>query len=1180
MNNKISIRPSQITLAVIAFLVTCNSFAEELSFATYPAGSAYQPPIPNVILTVDDSGSMNWDDAGNTTSTTSNRRITKLKNGLSSVLVDTSEFDGRFRLAWQSMWRCNNIPSSQTDCGGLNSIGEFKSTHKTNFKNWISTLTASGGTPSHTMIWNAGEYLKTTGANSPWNATPGTTDNSPLTCRRAYHIFMTDGGWNTYLPDTTFTSLDFWTKMQTSQTNTAIRNADGVTRSLPDSKRYDITSAETKVYRDTYGGGSLDKTVNKKTLTMAYPTLADMSFYYWATDLQPTIDNSIPFEPKVSVNQTFKSTDGKKSTTLTPYWNPRNDPASWQHMVTYTIGYGARASNWYDYGTNPQFSKPSDSKFVPGMYGSGFADVVTGNKNWYDPTSLNQPNNTGLTGAWEDYQRPEELWHMAINGRGKFFPVATGDELAAAFREIFQAIVTDNTSPITSFASNSSTNIRTDIGEFISGYAARNWSGYVRSDKIAKFTNERSANEAWGTYPDRKPPFDRMTTADKLDALNNTDIANRLILTANDSLAATTPLAAGVSFEWATTNDKLSAAQKTIMQAGGDATAGANRVNFIRGDRRQENTTTTAGLRVRDSRQGDIVNSNVWFVGAPSSNYSLSGYSAFATKYRLRVPMIYVGGNDGMLHGFSAADGTEKIAYVPKGVVRNLPALSSQNYTHTYYVDGSPFTGDVNWGTVSNAVPPVKTDDWRTLLVGSLGAGGKGYFVLDVTNPGTTNGGNSSITPIASNFNVASAQSLVVLDNTWNKSDTVPVAKAEELADVGHIFAPPVVDDDNAFKSAQVVKMNNGKWAVVMGNGYNSKNERPVLLIQYLDKTSNDFSLKRIVATGGTTTGNNVTSNGLSAPRLVDLNSDGMPDIVYAGDLKGNLWKFDISSASDSEWGVAFNGSPLYQASYVAGPSTTEQPITTVPIVRANDRTMTKTVNNKETVVAVGGMMVAFGTGRNVTLGDRADQSVQTFYSILDNTLYKLVDGKVKIDTNAATPTPVSSVSDLVQQTLLSGSITGTNAAEGYKFFNVSKNALDYSTKKGWYFNFPVTGERLLKNPTFYDGSNVLALFSQVPANGSNVATESCAPAPQPEQQYLSLLNIMDGLPPRTQIMDSNGDGVYNSSDSGNRVNLPPGAISTAKTQGKITLSSGNDKKIDLAAMPETSVRPSWRQIR
>ena len=160
------------------------------------------------------------------------------------------------------------------------------------------------------------------------------------------------------------------------------------------------------------------------------------------------------------------------------------------------------------------------------------------------------------------------------------------------------------------------------------------------------------------------------------------------------------------------------------------------------------------------------------------------------------------------------AGGKELLAYIPQGIAQgNLRKLTDTTYSHQYYVDGSPFTGDAYIGT---------TPKWTTVLVGSLGAGGKGYFVLDVTDP--------------SKFTNTNAASLVLLDTT-----------ATTDADIGNIVTPPVIDDANTGKSRQIVRMNNGRWAAVMGNGVNSTNEAAVLLIQYLD---GDKALKKVSPCG------------------------------------------------------------------------------------------------------------------------------------------------------------------------------------------------------------------------------------------------------------------------------------------------------------------------------------------
>jgi len=1120
MNKRINFRHTVVGAIVVTMGLPPASWAAPLNLVQYPAGSANKQPTPNVIVTVDNSGSMGT--AG----------INALQTALKDTFDPANLADGSIRLAYQTMWGCNTIPSSDASCsqGGVswNTMRELKgskttseSSHRGQFYRWVDTLSPGGNTPTHFMMWNAGEYLKTTGINNPWNAEPGTADSNPLTCRRAYHILMTDGGWNQY-PHSS---------QPTFMTSINIGNADGTNKTFPDGQAYSTTNAETQIYKDSWGSGTTSIKIGGVWYTPPFPTISDMAFHYWSTDLQSSINNEVVPLIKKSGTETFGT--GASAQNISQYWNPKNDPANWQHMTTFTIGY-ENAASWPNITTNPMFT------VADGMYGGDFAKAITGEKYWRDPITTNETDSQ------------EELWHAAINSRGKFYPAQTSQDLKNAFMEIVGNIVADNTKPITSFASSSTNNTRSDIGEFISGYDANGWKGYVRSDVIAKVTGARSANPAWGVKTGFSPPNDRETTADKLDALAT--VTSRLILSTNDTNNA------GVSFEWETGTTKLSAAQKTLLDAG---SIGEDRLNFIRGDRSKEGNTTGKPFRARLSRQGDIVNSNTWYVGSPASNYALPGYLAFTKTNKTRIPMIYVGGNDGMLHGFSAINGTEKIAFIPKGVIANLPSLSDPSYSHRYYVDGSPFTGDVNWGSSP-------AHDWRTLLVGTLGAGGRGYFLLDVTKPGTTDAS------ISSNFSAGNASDLVVLDNTWHNTDALALDTTKPEADLGHIFANPVLDDINPYKATQITRMNNGKWAVVLGNGYNSTNERPVLLIQFVDKATNDMSLKRIVAA---TSGDDAQENGLSAPRLVDINGDGTPDVVYAGDLKGNLWKFDLSSSNSGDWGVAFSGNPLYKAAYTSGASSTKQPITAPPTVKANDR-------------GAGGMMVAFGTGRNITEADRTDTtSKQTIYSVLDNTVYKLVSGKVTIDTAFTPTTAGTGTSNLVEQTMVATSIAGAGASSGRTFWKMSQNPVNYTgagAKKGWYFTLPEPGERLLKPIAFYDGSNNLEVLSQIPASGGNSAEELCNPSPQQEKQFRTFLNIMDGKRPGVQVMDANGDGLYINSageDQGvSRMSTSGGAISNTtgkNASGNIrNVATGADGKQDIfAPMPEQPMRPSWRQL-
>ena len=813
------------------------------------------------------------------------------------------------------------------------------------------------------------------------------------------------------------------------------------------------------------------------------------------------------------------------------------------------------------------------------------------------------------------------MWHAAINGRGQFYAVEKGEDLKKAFQQIIGTIKTATDPDMTSTATSGSNSTRLDVGSYTGNYEPKNyWKGFVTA-KTQKKDGTTVENPAWGGK----------NTADKLDAMA---ASARKILTWNDKRDNTGKEIGGTPFKWASGETNLSTAQQkqlgVIPGTAGItiATNAQNRLNYIRGDSTYEGTESPANypatkpFRQRKSKQGDIINSVVWYTGAPSSDYNLKGYSNFVSSNRKRKPMIYVGGNDGMLHGFAADDGSEKIAYVPKGIIPRLYRLTEATYNakgHRNFVDGSPMTGDVDMG-IGVQDPedpdynPNYTSSWRTLLVGTLGTGGRGYFVLDVTNPEDTKTFDDT---------AAIAKQMVVLDRTRSVEDNdtpdcsvlTGTAKTScekaltEDKDVGHITATPVLDDVNPMQSTQITRMNNNRWAVVFGNGYNSENRRPVLLVQYLD---NNKELLRIPVVGTMDAppapgAGLAKDNGLSAPRLMDINSDGRPDIAYAGDNQGNLWKFDLTNIDDTQWKVAFGGSPLFTAlgpiALNATTRTVPQPITVAPTAVPNDRKMEVGSGTSKTTVDVGGMMVSFGTGRNVSTQDPSDINVQSLYSVLDNTRYRTVNtskGKrIEVHPGGGTCTPIPQPNcapapqalgtGVVNAKLVKRSVTDSSSGEyGTMDTIASSDVLDETTwksKNGWYMDFPAIGERLLKNTSLYDNSNILMVFSQIPAKGSNKASdkESCdAVSPDEERQFMTMVNIMDGKKPSVQIMDINGDSLFDALDNNaNRMKISKGSnmvISTGKDTN--TLIDNNDKKKVLARLPEQSMRPSWRQLK
>lgn len=1091
-----------------------------LSLVQRPAGSASVEPAPNVIISVDDSGSMGASG------------ISSLKSALKDTFAASNIPDNRLRIAWQSMNGCDGIPSSSSNCSNKNTLKILDTAHRTNFLTWVDTLVASGGTPSHKMVRNAGDFLMRTdlGINSPWAEIPGTRTGNILSCRKSFHIFMTDGGWNGSAK-TTNAMIDADRDTYPAITKT---NIDNISTPLPDGvNTYDPSQPYANIYKDDWGGEYTRS--NKKD---AINTLSDLAFYYWSRDLQPSIANEVKPIIKISDQKTITGSNNR-SITFSPYWNPENNPATWQNLITYTIGFN-NAASW---GSLLTWGGTTHS-------GADYNDLATGAKKW--PTVLcNNSNNyaangnqacdgsTGYNAYINRDNRTTELWHMAINSRGKFVPASNSEDLKNAFKDIVSSIIEDTTQPVTGYAGSSDSINGNDAKLYTSTYDANGWKGAVSSQIITTETGALSDNTDWGVNTSNRAA----NTADKLNA-RISQISSRLILSSNGI--------GGISFNYTNLGD----AQKTSLTASlaSNATSAARTAlgtaiaDFIRGDNSNYGKTVQGlTFRTRTSIQGDIVNSSIWYTGAPSQGYSQAGYALFAERHSTRTPMLYVGGNDGMLHGFSALDGQERIAYVPQGVIANLPQLANSSYSHRYFVDGSAFSGDVDIGsTSSNAA-----DRWRTMLIGSLGAGGKGYFVLDVTQPGATVSSG-----YASNFSTSNAGGLVVMDNT-----------AGTDADIGNIFSAPVVSEYNSQISTQVVKMNNNRWAVVMGNGINSTNERPVLLIQYLDGS------KELLKITAASSGANASSNGLAAPRLVDLNADGTPDIIYAGDLRGNLWKFNVASDTSQNWGVAFNGSPLFTASYTANNATTIQPITTSPLVRINKST--------------GGLMVAFGTGINVTEENRTDISKQSFYSILDNTRYKVciagdsscTAGKIIVDTQAATPTTVSK-NNLVARSFSNNAIAGSGNSTNQDFWNMgTQTALSYLNSKGWYFDLPETGERVIRNPVFYTASsNVINIRSDVPASGGNTEGETCEPTSTPAKAWSSLLGIEFGLKPTQQLIDTNGDGLYNSSDNGtNRMTDSPQGISFKTGAGKVNIGNQQTSKTGKLSNPVSSL--NWRQL-
>ena len=392
------------------------------------------------------------------------------------------------------------------------------------------------------------------------------------------------------------------------------------------------------------------------------------------------------------------------------------------------------------------------------------------------------------------------------------------------------------------------------------------------------------------------------------------------------------------------------------------------RVDYLRGDNSNEGSNGF-NWRSRASALGDFVNSSAVYVSIPTTFVNGSDYATYATNVATRTPMLYAGSNNGMLHAFNAdanSNGTAKtdsgkevFAYVPSAVYSNLNKLSWTNYAHRYFVDSTPVVADAQLTTGCSSGSDTNKC-WRTILAGGLGAGGQGVYALNITDPST--------------FASATASSLLL----WEFTD-------RDDADLGYTFAQPYI-----------AKMNNGKWAVIIGNGYNSTDGdndvgnvnrlgsgRAYLYILYLDGPGVDISGRgntwtlnthyRKIELKSPTEATTTAKNGLSTANGIDYNNDGTVDYLYAGDRHGNLWKIDVSDTDPANWasdfGTTADPTPLFTA-VTADNTPVAQQTTTSPLVSRHPN---------------GGFMVLFGTGSYVDQSDTTPPfSTNSFYGIWD----------------------------------------------------------------------------------------------------------------------------------------------------------------------------------------------------
>jgi type IV pilus assembly protein PilY1 len=601
------------------------------------------------------------------------------------------------------------------------------------------------------------------------------------------------------------------------------------------------------------------------------------------------------------------------------------------------------------------------------IYGTGSAAATNPYLNyptWPAPTQPRHPSSI------------DDLWHATINGRGAMFMANNASELATYLRQVITSLLTKAGSD--SGISVSNVNLKDgDNTAYVSSYNAQEWSGQLAAYPVNVTTGQVDMSPAAQLWEARNQLTERVTTDPLGTGPGHTD---RKIATYDGSK--------GIAFQpGSITDPPARALLNTPSKTDADDV-----ILWLRGDRTLEGTT----YRARANVLGDIVSAEPIFVAGASAFYADAGYNAFTTSMATRQKMIYQGANDGMLHAFDATNGAELWAYVPRIAYSRLNALTDPLYSHQFNVDGTPTVADVDFG---HTPLTSGTPDWRTILVGGLGAGGPGFYALDITDPR------------------ANTEADVLPKVLWEFPNTATQALAPNI---GYSFGKPVI-----------AKTKLG-WVVLVTSGYNNTAGGGQGHLFVLDARTGG-----VIADIPTTD----PASGLDPTGLAQISAwadnaalDATIDFVYGGDLKGNLWRFDLSSTQVSDWKVV----KLVTLTDAQG---APQPITSAPELAQID----------------GRRMVFVGTGSLMGASDVSNTQRQTVYGIVDD----LTD----------TPLITSPRTQLRNKAV-------TVAGGGLR--NIDPSQVDYTAFRGWYFDLPGTGERVNAAPSAAFG--VLVFTTNLPS--------------------------------------------------------------------------------------------------
>src|SRR5450830_573215 len=803
--------------------------------------------------------------------------------------------------------------------------------------------------------------------------------------------------------------------------------------------------------------------------------------------------------------------------------------------------------------------------FMASKYGGFETDASNVGSNPYNTwgNPFKQQDGTNNNNVWQNLTSPGEAstYYLQSSARG----------VLSAFNGIFSRAANSSRN-IAGVALHSNYLAATNGSVIYQGaFDTSNWTG----DVLALPLTVSGSTVALGTNAN-------WSAADMLTNRANPATSRTNVM----GVAGATANPAATDFQWASISTTVQAALNKASPTAATDSLGQSRLNYLRGDRSLEGTT----FRTRSKLLGDIINSSVVYSGKPAAGYTENAYSTFYSNNASRTAAVYVGANDGMLHAFNASTGAELFGYIPSWMSTKLSALTGTSYAnnHQSYVDGLPAVAEACVG--ASHTLSATTCTWKSVLVSGTGGGGQGLFALDVTDP------------------TAFSASKVMWEFT-NADDN----------DLGYVVGQPQIL--KLVTSAPGATSTTYRWFAVVASGVDnyvtdangrfSSTGNPTLFFLALDKA----------AGAAWTLGTNyykvslpldTTLAATKAPGVANFtalyDAAGAANRIFVGDLHGKLWKLDFTPRAVSTTRAAFDPTVLanWTANNLSFFSNSGDPASpsAYPMYIAKD----SSGNNQPifsppravTGPVVGGLQtfyVIFGSGKFLESGDKTSTAQNSIYAVYDDgkttlnqsdsttlssTTPSVITGRTRLQAGALTTTTTTSggVTTTTNNITVSAFAWGRPMTDTATYSDTSTGStVTLPLKSGWYFDLPVTGEKMISN--FLDLSPQVTFNTIIP--GAAGATGSCTATPGSGNQYV--VNIATGNGTYTaSTVGLLGSSLYVDTD-GSSVPDPNGTDSTGRrkrTTTKTSLQSGSSG----SAVAGTTVtitdyigRLSWRQI-